>query len=133
MVMTSDEKIMLEKILLSEKKLGEINFKRLKNALVYIKNNLTDSDDSMDLTNDTLIDIKNIITGLNNITLRKVNVRPYEYNKMYIDIDLIEDKIYQLVDQFSERKINHRGFYSEIIDNIMMGMKGHYYSGHIIC
>ena len=94
MVMTSDEKIMLEKILLSEKKLGEINFKRLKNALVYIKNNLTDSDDSMDLTNDTLIDIKNIITGLNNITLRKVNVRPYEYNKIYIDIDLIEDKIY---------------------------------------
>ena len=30
---------------------------------------------------------------------------------MYIDKDLIEDKLYQLIDQFNERKINHRDFY----------------------
>ena len=29
---------------------------------------------------------------------------------MYMDKDLIEDKLYQLVDQFSERKTNHRSF-----------------------
>ena len=30
---------------------------------------------------------------------------------MYIDKDLIEDKLYQLIDQFNERKINRRDFY----------------------
>ena len=33
---------------------------------------------------DSLIDMNNIITGSNNITLRKVNVQPYGCNKMYI-------------------------------------------------
>ena len=37
---------------------------------------------------------------------------------MYIDKDLIEDKLYQLVDQFNERKISHRDFYSKLLDNI---------------
>ena len=32
--------------------------------------------------------------------------------------DLIEDKLYQLVDQFSERKINQRGFYSTLLNSI---------------
>ena len=45
MVITCDEKIMLKEILLSEKGLSDINFERLKNVLVYIKNNLIDSDD----------------------------------------------------------------------------------------
>ena len=36
---------MLKEILLSEKGLSDINFERLKNVLVYIKNNLIDSDD----------------------------------------------------------------------------------------
>ena len=33
---------------------------------------------------DSLIDMNNIITGSNNITLRKVNVQPYECDKMYM-------------------------------------------------
>ena len=37
---------------------------------------------------------------------------------MYIDKDLIEDKLYQFMDQFNERKINHREFYFPLIDNI---------------
>ena len=37
MVITCDEKIMLEKMLVSEKKLSDINFERLINALAYIK------------------------------------------------------------------------------------------------
>ena len=47
----------------------------------------------------------------NSITLRKVNVEPYGYDKIYMDKDLIEDKLYQLDDQFNERKINHRDFH----------------------
>ena len=33
---------------------------------------------------DSLIDMNNIITGSNNITLRKVNVQPYGCYKMYM-------------------------------------------------
>ena len=47
----------------------------------------------MYLTVDSLIDINNIITGWNNITLRKVNVKQCGYNKMYMDKDLIEHKL----------------------------------------
>ena len=60
-----------------------------------------------------LVYIKNdIITGSNNIFLRKVNVKPYVFDKMYMDKDLIEDKFYQIIHQFSERKITSAKFYS---------------------
>ena len=39
-------------------------------------------------------------------------------DKMYMDKDLIEDKLYELIDQFNERKINHRNFYFALHDNI---------------
>ena len=39
----------------------------------------------MCLTVNSLIEINNIITGSNNITLRKVNVKPYGFDKMYMD------------------------------------------------
>ena len=53
--------------------------------MVYIENNLIGSDGGMYLTVDSLIEINNIITGSNNITLRKVNVKPYGFHKMYMD------------------------------------------------
>ena len=37
MEITRDEKIILEKILISEKDWSDINFEKLKNVLVYIK------------------------------------------------------------------------------------------------
>ena len=37
---------------------------------------------------------------------------------MYMDKDLIEDKLYQFIDQFNERKINHINFYFEFLNNI---------------
>ena len=68
MIITGNEKIMLEKILVSEKELSDINFQRMKNTLVYIKNNLIDSDDNMYLTADSLTDLSNITTSSKNIT-----------------------------------------------------------------
>ena len=68
MIITGNEKIMLEKILVSEKELSDINFQRMKNTLVYIKNNLIDSDDNMYLTADSLTDLNNITTSSKNIT-----------------------------------------------------------------
>ena len=65
---------------------------------------MIDSDGNIYLTVDYLIEISNIITSSNNITSGKVNVKPYGLDKMYMDKDLIEDKLYQITDQFNERK-----------------------------
>ena len=53
-----------------------------------------------------------------NITLRKINVKSYGYDKIYMGKGLIEDKLYQLIDQFNKRKTNHRDFYYELLNNI---------------
>ena len=56
----------------------------MQEALVYIKN--------------SFIEINNLITSLNYITLRKANVKPYGFDKMCMDKELKEDKIYKKVD-----------------------------------
>ena len=73
------------------------------------KNNFINSHYNMHMIVDSLIDINNIITGFNDITLRKV--KPNKYDKMYMDKDLIEDKLHEIIDQFNERKINDRDFF----------------------
>ena len=45
----------IKKMLVSEKELNDINFKRLKKALLDITNNLIDSDNNMYYTIDSLI------------------------------------------------------------------------------
>ena len=70
------------------------------------------------LTVDSLIEINNILTGSNNITLRNANVKPYEVDKMYMDKELIEDKLYQIIDKFSERKVTTTKFYSILLNKI---------------
>ena len=70
----------------------------------------------MHLTVDYFVEINNLITGSNNITLRKVSVKRYEFDKMYIDKELIEDKLLQTIDQFNERK----KFYSILLNKIMV-------------
>ena len=67
-------KKLCEKIPASEKELHDVNFERLNNKLVYIINIFIDSENNMYLTVDSLININDIITGLKNITPRKVNV-----------------------------------------------------------
>ena len=57
------------------------------------------------LTVDSLTEIGNIITGSSNITLRKVIVKPYGFDKKCIDKDLIKDKLYQITHQFNEKEI----------------------------
>ena len=47
----------------------------------------------MYLTVDSLIEINNTIAGWNNITLRNNNVKPYAFDKMYMDKNLVEDKL----------------------------------------
>ena len=85
----------IKEVLISEKGLPYTNCERLKKALVYTENNLIDYDGVMYLTADSLIEINNKATGWNNITLRKVNVKPYTFNKIYIDKDLINNRSIQ--------------------------------------
>ena len=54
--------------------------------------------------------LKTIIIDLNIIGLREIIVKPYGCDKMHMDKHWIEEKLYQLIDQSNERKINHRGF-----------------------
>ena len=72
----------------------------------------------MYLTVNSLIDKNNIITGFNNIALRKVNIKAHGYDKIYIDKDLMEDTLHQSIDQFNERNVNHRYFYFALLSNI---------------
>ena len=80
----------IKEILITEKEFTETNCKRLQKALVYIENNLIDSDGGMYLAVDSLIEINNIITGSQNITLRNINVNPYGFDKMYMDKAIIK-------------------------------------------
>ena len=57
--------------------------------MVYIENNLIDSDGGTYLTIDSLIEINNIIISSNDITLRKANVKPYGFDELYMDKKLI--------------------------------------------
>ena len=98
--------------------MNEANCNILQKALVYIEYNLIDSDGGMYLIVDCLIEINNIMTGSNNITLRKVNVKPYRFDKVYMDKELIEDKLYQIMDQFNERKNTSSKFYSIFFNKI---------------
>ena len=70
----------------------------------------------MHLTVDYFVEINNWITGSNNITLWKVRVKRYEFDKMYFDKKLIEDKLLQIIDQFNDRK----KFYSILLNKIMV-------------
>ena len=72
----------------------------------------------MYLTVDSLIEINSLITGPKNITLRKIDVKPYGFDKMYMDKELMEDKLYQIIDQFNEIKITSTKFYSIIVNKI---------------
>ena len=58
--------------------------------MVYIKNNLINSDGNIYLTVDSSIEINNVITDSNNITLGKTDVKTH----------LTEDKIYQIMDYY---------------------------------
>ena len=75
----------IKEILIPKKEFTETNYKRLQKALVYTENNLIYYDGGLYLTVDSLKEIYNIITGSNNIILRKVNVKPYRFDKIYMN------------------------------------------------
>ena len=87
-----------EKILVLEKELTETTYKKLQEILVCTKNNFIYINSGMYLKVESLIETNNIIIGSNDISLRKVNLKPYRFDKMYIDQELIKDKLYQIIE-----------------------------------
>ena len=61
--------------------------------MVYIKNSSIDTGGGMYLSVNSLIEINTIITGSNNITLRKLNVKPYVFEKLYMNKESIEHNL----------------------------------------
>ena len=59
----------IKETLVSEKEFTETNYERFEKYLVYIENNLIDSDGVMYKIVHSLIEINNVITSWNNITL----------------------------------------------------------------
>ena len=43
--------------------------------------------------------------------MRIVNVKPYGFDKIYMEKDLIEDKLHQIIDQLNGKKISSVKFY----------------------
>ena len=62
--------------------------------MVYLENNFIDSDDNKYLTVYSLIKINNTIIGPYKFFLRKVNLKPYGFDRIYIDKYLVENKLY---------------------------------------
>ena len=54
----------------------------------------------------------------------KVNVKTCAYDKIYMNKGLIEHNLYQLIDQFNERKINHRHLSFAVLNNINLFYDG---------
>ena len=108
----------LIRILIEEKELSLLNFKRLTQALTYKNTELVTSDGDLLLTVDSLITLNNIVTGSNNLSLRSVNVRPAFYKKQYLDFTKIEFELYKLVDLFNDRYITNRQFYQTFLNEI---------------
>ena len=85
-------------------------------AILKIRSLLTKTETF--LTIDSLIRIKNIITNSHNLNLRQHNVKLAGYNKQYMDTSRIEVKLYQLVDQWNDRRITPRHFRDVFLDRI---------------
>ena len=100
----------LQIILLGEGKFNNHNYLLIKSALEYKNTYLTDKDGDLFSTVYSLITLNNIITDSQNITLRDINVKPAGYDKTYMNKSLIEPALYQLVDEFNERKLTHKQF-----------------------
>lgn len=82
--------------------------------MCYAENNLIEADGHLNLTVDSLTVINHIITALDIITFRKANVKLYGVDKLYIGKDIIEDKLYKIIDQLNERKVIPTKFYSTL-------------------
>ena len=106
----------LQIILLEEGDFTDHNYELMQLALEYWNTYLIDKNGKLFLTGYSLITLNNIITDSQNLFLRDVNVKPAGFDKMYFDKTLVEPALYQLVDEFNERKLTHDWFCNIFLD-----------------
>ena len=85
--------------------------KDLKNSFVYKEKDPIDSNGDMSLTIGSLIKISNLVTGSNNITLRK-NENSHGIYKMHMHKHPIQNTLHQIIDQLNEWEITSVKLYS---------------------
>ena len=51
----------------------------------YVEKDLINSAGNLNLKGYSLIEMNNIVTGSSDITFRRVNVKPYRFNKTYMN------------------------------------------------
>ena len=90
----------------------------MKDALEYRNKYLMNKDGNMFLTVDSLIHLNNLITGSNNLELRKVNIRPAGYYRSYMDWHNVEFALYALVDYFNDCLITKKDFCERFLNDI---------------
>ena len=96
-----------------------MNYYFMKDALEYRNKYLMNKDGDMFLTVDFPIHLNNLITGSNNLELRKANVRPAGYyTKFYMDWCDIESALYTLADHFNDCLITKKDFCERFLNNI---------------
>ena len=109
----------IKKILIEEGELNDMNYYFMKNTVEYRNKYLVNKDGDMFLTVDSLIHLNNLITGSNNLELRKVNVRPAAYyTEFYMDWRGIESALYALADHFNGRLITKKDFCERFLNDI---------------
>ena len=115
-----DKILSLQEILLEEGELTSENLVRMKAAREYLYVHMFDYDNEakLVLTVDSLIALNNIITDSHNVYLRRVNVKPKGYNKMYMNYNIIEPELYRLVDKYNEGKVSSEEFYYNFLNEI---------------
>ena len=106
----------LQVILLEEGEFTDHNYKLMQSALKYWNTYLIDKNGKLFLTVDSLITLNNFITDSQNLFLRDVNAKPAGFDKMYLDKILIKSALYQLVDEFNERKLTYNQFSNIFLD-----------------
>ena len=80
---------------------------------------MIDSDGNIYLTVDYFIEINNIISGSNNIILRKLMEKHIDLINIYGNKDLIKDNPYQIIYQSSKNKITSTKFCLILLNGIL--------------
>ena len=95
-----------------------MNYYFIKDVLEYKNKYLMNKDGDMFLTVDSLIHLNDLITGSNNLELRKLNVRPAAYYRSYMDWPNVEFVLYALVDYFNDHLITKKDFCKRFLNDI---------------
>ena len=104
----------VKEILISKKRVYSNWLPKIRKSFVYTENNLTDSDGGMFLRVDYLTETNSIIINSNNI--KKFNVKPYGFDKMCIDKELIQALSNNRSIQW--KKNTSKKFYSLLLNKI---------------